>query len=77
MDTTTFTVEDMTDAERADAVRRLLRDEPGVARVLARPDRGQVYVKHSRAKAPRARLLERLEEEGYTARIGRRTQRAR
>ncbi|MFW6078249.1 MAG: hypothetical protein ACODAE_01425 [Gemmatimonadota bacterium] len=72
MDTTTFVLEQLDADDRAESVRRLLDDEPGVARVLVRPDRAEIYVRHSAAKAPRNRLLERLRDEGYVARIKRR-----
>lgn len=69
METTTFVLTELDDPERAQGVRSMLDDEPGVARVLVRADRGEVYVKHSAAKAPRRRLLDRLREEGFSASV--------
>lgn len=69
MESTTLVVRQLKDWDTAERIRRLLDGEQGVARVLVRPDRGEVYVKHSRARAPRHRLLERLEGEGYEARL--------
>lgn len=68
METTTLVLR-LDDPDRARELRALLDEEPGVARVLVRPDRGEVYVKHSSHKAPRSRLLERLRDEGYPVRV--------
>lgn len=69
METTTLLLDQVRDQETAERVRKLLDEEKGVARVLVRPDRGEVYIKHSRAKAPRERLLERLSAEGLHAQV--------
>lgn len=72
METTTFRLEKLKDADTGEKVRQLLEGSPGVKRVLVRQERGEVYVKHSAAQAPRHQLLERLEGEGYRARVKRR-----
>lgn len=72
MDTTTFVLEQIEDPERAESVRSMLDEEPGVARVLVSAEKGELYVKHSAAKAPRDRLLQRLRDEGYSAKVKRR-----
>lgn len=69
METTTLQGDQLRDAESAERIRRTLEGEFGIARVLARPDRGEVYVKHSAAKMPRKRLVERVAEEGVTVQI--------
>ncbi|HEX7051043.1 MAG TPA: hypothetical protein VF188_12620 [Longimicrobiales bacterium] len=69
METTTLVLGREEKKETAERVRQALDGEPGVMRVLARPDRRAVYVRHSAARAPRHRLLERLEGEGISVRI--------
>lgn len=69
METTTFILPELDDADAADTVRKVLDRTYGVARVLSRPGRREIYVKHSAAKAPRRKLLELLEGEGHTARV--------
>ncbi|HEX7118743.1 MAG TPA: hypothetical protein VF212_08150 [Longimicrobiales bacterium] len=69
MTTTTLVLERRGDDETAQRVREVLDGETGVARVLTRADRGEVYVRHSAAKAPRHRLLSRLEDEGLAVRV--------
>jgi hypothetical protein len=67
MDTTRLQVERL--EENAEAIHQRLRGEPGIGRVLVRPDRGVVYIRHSRAKMPRERILEIVAESGLEARI--------
>lgn len=69
METTTLRLERAGDEETARRVREVLEGEPGVARVLVRGDRGEVYVRHSAARAPRRHLIARLEAEGLGVRI--------
>jgi len=69
METTTLVVEQMRDRHTAERVRHLLDGEPGVAGVVAMEDRREVYVKHNPAATTYQRLLERLEGEGFQARI--------
>jgi hypothetical protein len=68
METTTLVIEELRDTETGERIRELLDREDGVARVLVRPDRAEVYIKHSSHIAPRPRLLERLREAGFKAR---------
>ncbi len=68
METTTLILGRVGD-ENIRRARELLEEQPGVARVLARADKGEVYVRHSAARAPREHLLERLESEGLDARV--------
>lgn len=69
MDTTILVVEQLRDRPTADRLRHLLDGEPGVAGVVALEDQGEIYVKHNPVRAPYSRLLERLEGEGYHARV--------
>ena len=69
MDTTILVVEQLRDRQTADRLRRLLDGEPGVTGVVALEEYGEIYVKHNPARAPYRRLLERLEGEGYRARV--------
>ncbi|HEX6940062.1 MAG TPA: hypothetical protein VF158_11675 [Longimicrobiales bacterium] len=69
MDTTTLVLDRRGDEETARRIREVLDGEDGVARVLTRSDRGEVYVRHSAARAPRRRLLARLEAEGVHVRV--------
>ena len=72
MDTTTFKAKQGLESGSADRIKTMLEKERGVARVLVREDRGEIYVRHSRAKAPRHRLLERLTEAGLDLQVKRR-----
>ena len=69
MDTTILVVEQLRDRQTADRLRHLLDGEPGVAAVVALEEYGEIYVKHNPARAPYRRLLERLEGEGFRARV--------
>lgn len=69
METTTLAVEQIRDRRTAERVRHLLDGEPGVAGVVVAEDRGEVYVKHNPEATTYQRLLERLEGEGFHARV--------
>jgi len=69
METTTLIVRSGGDREAIQRARDVLAQEPGVNRVLTDPERGRIFVRHSRAKAPRARLLENLEAAGVKTTI--------
>ena len=72
MDTTTFKAKQGLEPGSADRIKTMLKEEQGVARVLVREDRGEIYVRHSRAKAPRHRLLGLLTEAGLALQVKRR-----
>lgn len=69
METTTLILHSSGDRDSVRRARDVLAGEPGVHRVLVDPDRGEIFVRHSRAKAPRARILEHLEDAGLNASI--------
>jgi len=65
MQTTTLILDASHDAEPTGArAQELLESRQGVHRVLVRPERRAIYVRHSAAKAPRHALIAHLAEEG-------------